>query len=102
MARSLGYGQHTNEGDVRTLIRRDHPRPDARLELTDVLRDAQHRQGVRGAPPRWWNYCDIGRAPEEMPHLRWELQIDLTDDQRVQREHRVREPGNFVFFDILE
>ncbi len=102
MARSLGYGQHTNEGDVRTLIRRDHPRPDARLELTDVLRDAQHRQGVRGAPPRWWNYCDIGRAPEEMPHLRWELQIDLTDDQRVQREHRVREEGNFVFFDILE
>lgn len=80
MARSLGYEQQDDTGAARILVRRDHPRPNARLELSDVLKDAQDRQGVRGAPPRWWNYCDVAAAPNEMPNLRWELQIDLTDD----------------------
>ena len=101
MAHCLGYVAHGNEAQVRTLVRRDHPRPDARLELTDVLRLAQERQGVRGAPPRWWNYCEIGRAPEEMPHLRWELQIDLTDDRQPQRDMNLRE-ANFYLFDVDE
>jgi hypothetical protein len=86
MARALGYARFADEGRYRTLVRKDHPRPDARLQLTDVLREAQDRQGVRGAPPRWWNYCDVGRAPDETPPLRWELEVDLTDNPRRRGE----------------
>lgn len=88
MARALGYARFADEGRYRTLVRKDHPRPDARLQLTDVLREAQDRQGVRGAPPRWWNYCDVGAAPDETPQLRWELEVDLTDNP-----HRRGEDG---------
>ena len=94
MARLLGYTVLSEEGEWKTFERRDHPRPDARLQLTDLLKDVQDTQGVRGAPPRWWNYCDVAAAPHAMPRLRWELQIDLTDTPR-RRERRQEEWVNF-------
>lgn len=86
IARTLGYVKDGEEGHDSIFLRRDHPRPNARLQLTDLLRNAQERQRVRGAPPRWWNYVDVGRAPEAVAHFRWQLQIDHTDDERPRRE----------------
>ncbi|MBR67929.1 MAG: hypothetical protein CMA86_00250 [Euryarchaeota archaeon] len=82
IARLLGYVTNGENETHRTYIRRDHPRPDARLRLTDLLRTTQERQGIRGAPPRWWNYVDVCAPPHEMGDVRWELQVDLTDNPR--------------------
>ena len=49
IGRVLGYVKHDDTDDHALFIRRDHPRPNARLQLTDLLRDAQQRQRVRGA-----------------------------------------------------
>ena len=87
IARTLGYVKDDEQGNDSIFIRRDHPRPNARLQLTDLLRDTQERQRVRGAPPRWWNYVDVIAPPAEVPHFRWQLQIDHTDDQRPNREN---------------
>ena len=86
IARTLGYVKDDEQGNDSIFIRRDHPRPNARLQLTDLLRDTQERQRVRGAPPRWWNYVDVIAPPAEVPHFRWQLQIDHTDDQRPEKE----------------
>lgn len=100
MARILGYVRHAEADNRIAYVRRDHPRPHARLELTDVLRDAQERQGVRGAPPRWWNYCDVGAAPHEVGHLRWELEIDLTDQPRQRhRSYDGPDGQNWIFLE---
>ena len=99
IARILGYVRNTDEDSQITYVRRDHPRPHARLELTDVLRDTQDRQGVRGAPPRWWNYCDVGAAPAEMGPLRWELEVDLTDQPRQQQWDGLGDGQNWVFLE---
>jgi hypothetical protein len=99
IARILGYARNTDEDRHITYVRRDHPRPHARLELTDVLRDAQDRQGVRGAPPRWWNYCDVGAAPAEMGPLRWELEVDLTDQPRQHQWNAPEDGQNWVFLE---
>ena len=87
IARTLGYVKDDEQGNDSIFIRRDHPRPNARLQLTDLLRDTQERQRVRGAPPRWWNYVDVVAPPAEVPHFRWQLQIDHTDDRRPNREN---------------
>ena len=80
--RVLGYVKHDDTEAYSMFIRRDHPRPNARLQLTDLLRETQNRQRVRGAPPRWWNYADVVAPPNAMPHFRWQLQIDHRDARR--------------------
>ena len=82
-AKMLGYVRDEEDGSHAILVRRDHPRPNARLQLTDLLRDMQDRQRVRGAPPRWWNYVDVVAPPREVPHFRWQLHLDHRDTQRV-------------------
>jgi len=67
-------------------LRRDHPRPNARLRLTDLLGESQRRQNVRGAPPRWWNYADVDRVPDAFERFSWQLHEDLTDEPRKQKE----------------
>ena len=105
MARLLGYVADGEDETHRTFVRRDHPRHDARLRLTDLLRNAQERQGIRGAPPRWWNYADVCTPPNAMPDVRWELQVDLTDvrqrplnlqGRNNARGLRFNGPGDFV------
>jgi hypothetical protein len=97
MAHALGYTRHGEDERVQVYIRRDHPRPDAFLRLTNLLRDAQDRQGVRGAPPRWWNYREPGPAPDALQLLRWELEIDLTDDPRRRREAANHHGARWMF-----
>ena len=102
MSRALGYARHGEEERHQLFIRRDHPRPDAFHRLSNLLRDAQDRQGIRGAPPRWWNYQDPGPAPDTLQHLRWELEVDLTDDHRPRRRVANPQPvrwalGDFAF-----
>ena len=89
IARCLGYVKDEEQGDYSLFIRRDHPRPNARLQLTDLLRDTQERQRVRGAPPRWWNYVDVVAPPQDVQHVRWQLQIDYTDERRPQRDMQI-------------
>ncbi|MCH1617044.1 MAG: hypothetical protein L7R83_05980, partial [Candidatus Poseidonia sp.] len=86
IAQNLGYVLEVENGHDTLFVRRDHPRPNSRLRLTDLLRDAQERQRVRGAPPRWWNYVDVVEPPRDVPHFRWQLQIDYTDDRRPIRD----------------
>ena len=95
ISRVLGYVKHDEEGQNSIFVRRDHPRPNARLQLTDLLRDTQDRQRVRGAPPRWWNYVDVVAPPQDMPRLRWQLQIDHTDDRRPRAEDDAQVRLNF-------
>jgi hypothetical protein len=82
IGRVLGYVKHDDSEDHSMFIRRDHPRPNARLQLTDLLSETQKRQRVRGAPPRWWNYVDVITPPHDIPHFRWQLQIDHQDARR--------------------
>ena len=97
MARALGYTQHGGDEGHQVFIRRDHPRPDAFLRLTNLLRDAQDRQSIRGAPPRWWNYREPRAAPDTLQHLRWELEVDLTDDPRRRRQAANNHAARWVF-----
>ncbi len=94
IGRVLGYVKHDDSDAHSMFIRRDHPRPNARLQLTDLLRDAQQRQRVRGAPPRWWNYVDVVAPPYMAPHFRWQLQIDHRDARRPIQAGR---PGDEEF-----
>jgi hypothetical protein len=82
IGRVLGYVKHDDSEYHSMFIRRDHPRPNARLQLTDLLSETQKRQRVRGAPPRWWNYVDVITPPRDIPHFRWQLQIDHQDARR--------------------
>lgn len=82
-AKMLGYVRDEEDRTHAVLVRRDHPRPNARLQLTDLLRDMQDRQRVRGAPPRWWNYVDVVAPPRDVPHFRWQLHLDHRDTQRA-------------------
>ena len=82
VAKLLGYVNDESGGPDVVYVRRDHPRPNARLRLTELLQDAQERQRVRGAPPRWWNYVDVVTPPQQVPHLRWQLHIDHRDAAR--------------------
>ena len=85
VARALGYIR-SEEGEGHIVhTRRDHPRQDARLRLSEWLNDLQRQQGVRNAPPRWWDYINIIAAPAEVEPLNWQLHVDLTD-LREERE----------------
>ena len=59
-------------------------RPDARLQLSTWLNELQKQQGVRNAPPRWWDYINIIAAPAELGQLNWQLHVDLTDLRQVE------------------
>ncbi len=82
IGRALGYVKHDVDGQHTVYVRRDHPRPNARLRLTELLRDAQIAQRVRGAPPRWWNYVDVVAPPHNVPHFRWQLHVDHRDQRK--------------------
>ena len=82
IGRALGYVKHDVDGEYTVYVRRDHPRPNARLRLTELLRDAQAAQRVRGAPPRWWNYVDVVAPPHTVPHFRWQLHVDHRDQRK--------------------
>ena len=79
IAKLLGYVSIESTEPNLIYVRRDHPRPNARLRLTELLQDVQDRQRVRGAPPRWWNYVDVVAPPQGVPHFRWQLHIDHRD-----------------------
>ena len=85
MIRWCGYvAEGEIEGSLR-FRRRDHPQANARMQVCEALGKLQKKQGVRGAPPRWWNYAEPFAAPGEMGALRWPFHEDLTDDQNQQR-----------------
>jgi hypothetical protein len=86
VASILGYVKDFDSPSHTHYLRRDHPRPNARLRLTDLLGESQRRQNVRGAPPRWWNYADVDRVPDAFERFSWQLHEDLTDEPRKQKE----------------
>ena len=90
----LGYVRDGEEEDYTLYLRRDHPRPNARLRLTDLLADTQRRQNVRGAPPRWWNYADACRAPDKVERYPWQLHQDLTDTPRQRNQQGEFDDGH--------
>ncbi len=95
IAQLLGYVRDGENQDSIVFIRRDHPRPNARLRLTDLLAETQRRQNVRGAPPRWWNYVDARRAPDALDLIRWQLHEDLRDQAReLDRQPRLDDEFN--------
>ena len=98
MVRWAGYVQDTeHERNVR-FVRRDHPVPNARMKLSGLLGRIQQDQGVRGAPPRWWNYVEPFAVPDEMAELRWPYHEDLTDAPAARRQQRIDDaiPFNLV------
>lgn len=84
IARALGYVRSQDEEGYVVHTRRDHPRPDARLQLSTWLNELQKQQGVRNAPPRWWDYINIFAAPAVLEHLNWQLHVDLSDLRQVE------------------
>lgn len=86
VASILGYVKDFDSPSHTHYLRRDHPRPNARLRLTDLLGESQRRQNVRGAPPRWWNYANVDRVPHAFERFSWQLHEDLTDEPRKQKE----------------
>ena len=91
----LGYVRDGEQHHSVVFIRRDHPRPNARLRLTDLLAETQRRQNVRGAPPRWWNYVDARRAPDAVEWHPWQFHEDLRDTPRQQaRQPRLDDDFN--------
>jgi len=68
------------------MIRKRHPRADARIEVARMLNQLQQKQGKEKAPPRWWNYIDRTQAPEELEKGRWQLHEDLQDDKKGHKD----------------
>ncbi|MDA7846237.1 hypothetical protein N9A87_04235 [Euryarchaeota archaeon] len=75
-----GYVEQGQDGGRMTFLRRDHPRQWARRNLSESLNQAQERFGFRGAPPWWWHYMEATQAPAQLPQFRWELGVDLRDN----------------------
>jgi len=98
MARWAGYVPDTEHERNLRFVRRDHPVPNARMKLSELLGKIQQDQGVRGAPPRWWNYVEPFAVPDEMAELRWPYHEDLTDAPAARRQQRVDDafPLNLV------
>ena len=92
IAKLLGYVSDEPTEPNLVYVRRDHPRPNARLRLTELLQDVQDRQRVRGAPPRWWNYVDVAAPPQGVPHFRWQLHLDHRDAARSADAAAVGDP----------
>lgn len=75
----LGFVEQGRNGGSVVFVRRDHPRPQARRQLTTLLNAAQETLGAHGAPPWWWHYDTVCETPREVPEFRWELEQDLRD-----------------------
>lgn len=84
-AREAGYIEDGRDGTAIVFRRRDHPRQWARRNLSEHLTRIQERFGFRGAPPWWWHFLEAEQAPDELPEFRWELGVDLRDDNGNQR-----------------
>ena len=92
MTRWCGYVEDGEEAGFLRFRRRDHPLSNARMRLCEALGKLQQQQGVRGAPPRWWNYVEPYAPPNEMEQLRWPFHEDLCDAPPPQRSH-ADDPG---------
>ena len=84
LAELLGYVEDGVYNGQMVLVRRDHPRPNARRSMTRIIEGLQQRFGARGAPPWWWHYQEAQEAPQEIPEFAWELEEDLRDDEAIQ------------------
>jgi len=96
MARLAGYVLDTEHERSVRLVRRDHPSPNARMKLSELLGKIQQDQGVRGAPPRWWNYVEPFAVPDEMADLRWPYHEDLTDAPSARHRQRGNDAPPFM------
>jgi len=83
LAELLGYVEDGAYNGQTVLVRRDHPRPNARRSMTRLIERLQQRLGARGAPPWWWHYQDAQEAPQEVTEFAWELEEDLRDDAMI-------------------
>jgi hypothetical protein len=83
LAELLGYVEDGVYNGQTVLVRRDHPRPNARRSMTRLIERLQQRLGARGAPPWWWHYQDAQEAPQEVTEFAWELEEDLRDDAMI-------------------
>lgn len=79
VATLLGYVYEREEEGELVFLRRDHPRPNARLRLTELLERFQRDAMPRGMPPRWWAYSNPQGAPDELGAIPWRLEEDLRD-----------------------
>lgn len=75
----LGYVEQGHQGNALAFVRRDHPRNNARRDLTLLLNRAQETMGAPGSPPWWWHYLQVCQTPREVPNFRLELEQDLRD-----------------------
>ena len=91
MATLLGYELLVERGDFCTMIRRHQAKMDARIEIARMLNTLQERQGVKGAPPRWWNYTEPRLVNEEVSSSKWQLHEDLRDHPRVSKKFKFDE-----------
>ncbi len=82
IAELVGYELLLEDEQNLVMIRKRHPRADARIEVARMLNQLQQKQGAEKAPPRWWNYIDRTHAPEELEKGRWQLHEDLQDDKK--------------------
>ena len=75
----LGYVEQGHQENALAFVRRDHPRNNARRDLTLLLNRAQETMGAPGSPPWWWHYLEVCQTPREVPNFRLELEQDLRD-----------------------
>jgi len=66
------------------------------MKLSELLGKIQQDQGVRGAPPRWWNYVEPFAVPDEMADLRWPYHEDLTDAPSARHRQRGNDAPPFM------
>jgi hypothetical protein len=86
IAELVGYELLLEDEQNLVMIRKRHPRADARIEVARMLNQLQQKQGAEKAPPRWWNYIDRTQAPEELEKGRWQLHEDLQDDKKGHKD----------------
>ena len=86
IAELVGYELLLEDEQNLVMIRKRHPRSDARIEVARMLNQLQQKQGEEKAPPRWWNYIDRTQAPEELEKGRWQLHEDLQDDKKGHKD----------------
>ena len=89
LAELLGYVEDGVYNGQMVLVRRDHPRPNARRSMTRIIEALQQRFGARGAPPWWWHYAEAQEAPQEIPEFAWELEEDLRDEEVIQDDRDI-------------
>ncbi len=82
IAELVGYELLLEDEQNLVMVRKRHPRTDARIEVARMLNQLQQKQGAEKAPPRWWNYIDRTQAPKKLEKGRWQLHEDLQDDKK--------------------